>query len=144
MKNAAMIVIPSFVTYLIGIRWEFFVIWIIIVIFDVISGVVTSRYNNAWKSSIMKKGLLGKCNETILIFTVILCQRIAQLNGINVPPVFEILMVGFCYKELGSIIENVKKTGRNVPEILLKIFKITNNYNNEKNKKNNNGDDKED
>ena len=125
MKNMIVLAIPSLLTYLMWIRWEFLLIWLIFVTFDIISGIIASRYNNTWKSHTMKQGLQSKSIEMILVLTVVFLQRLLQLYGVASIPIFEVLMVSMCYKEFGSVLENYQKCGKKVPEVLLKIFKIT-------------------
>jgi toxin secretion/phage lysis holin len=125
MKNVTLLVVPTFSAYLTGLKWEFFYIWMILILLDVVTGIIVAIKENKWCSKTMKQGLLKKSGEIIVLMTIVIAQRMIYLNGISVPPIFEILVTAFSFKEIGSILENQIKLGNKIPDFVTKWFKIT-------------------
>lgn len=131
MKQDMILIIPSFLNalllYIFNLNWEFFILLCVLIILDIITGVISGSKNHKLSSKIMKNGLLKKCGELIVIFAVVIGQRVAILNGISFDgiPLYQFIVTFFCFKELLSILENWVKMGVNVPNFIIKWFKIT-------------------
>ncbi len=127
MKNSFIdIILGSFLglcAYLAGLNWEIIIIWVILMSVDIITGVIKSFKNGNFSSHEMKVGMLKKVGEFFLLFALILGQRVAMLNGINVP-VGTIFIGAFCFKELASIIENSIGMDIKLPNVIMKWFKV--------------------
>ncbi|WP_053957174.1 phage holin family protein [Inediibacterium massiliense] len=111
--------------YLCGLNWEIIFIWFFLMTIDTITGVIKAMKDGQFSSKDMKDGLYKKAGEFFLIFALILGQRVAQINGINVP-VGSVFTGAFCFKDLGSILENVVDMKVDVPEIIKRWLKISN------------------
>lgn len=100
-------------------------IWFALMVIDVIYGVTTANKKGEYKSGIMKEGLFNKVGEFFLLFTMILVQRVAIINGIKVP-VSGFFIGAFCFKEATSILETYMKAGHELPASVEKWFKVAN------------------
>jgi toxin secretion/phage lysis holin len=127
MRNVIILVIPTITSYLLNINWELFGVFLILMILDIITGCISAMKNGKWKSSDMRKGLYKKFGEIIVLATVIIAQRMIQLNGIDSPPVFEIFVSALGFSEIGSILENQISLGVKIPDFVTKWFKVTEN-----------------
>lgn len=110
-------------TYLCGLNWEVIIIWIVLMILDILTGLIKSSKKGNFTSKEMKAGLFKKVGEFFLMFALILGQRVAMINGINVP-IGSIFVGCFCIKELGSIIENSIQMDIQIPEVVSRWFKV--------------------
>lgn len=115
----------GFVAYVYALNWELIMIWSMLVVIDVIYGVVAASTKGEYTSRIMKVGLINKAGETLLLITTILAQRVAIINGINIP-ISSFFLGAFCFKEATSIIETYIKLGHTMPKVLENWFKIAN------------------
>lgn len=106
-----------------GLNWELIIIWFCLVIVDVIIGVIHSAKNGEFESRQMKIGLATKAGEFFLLFALVLIQRVAILNNINVP-IASVFIGAFCFKEFASILETATKSGINVPAVVKNWFKV--------------------
>lgn len=117
--------IAGFIAYLCDLNWELIMIWFALMVIDVIYGVTTANKKGEYKSRIMKEGLFNKVGEFFLLFTMILVQRVAIINGIKVP-VSGFFIGAFCFKEATSILETYMKAGHKLPASVEKWFKVAN------------------
>lgn len=122
--------IAGFIAYLCDLNWELIMIWFALMVIDVIYGVTTANKRGEYKSGIMKKGLFDKVGEFFLLFTMILAQRVAIINGINVP-ISGFFIGAFCFKEATSILETYMKAGHKLPPSVERWFKMANEQINE-------------
>jgi toxin secretion/phage lysis holin len=109
--------------YFAGLPWELIIIWGILMVFDIVTGILKSAKEGNWSSRIMKEGLLKKAIELTILFSVLLIQRVAIINGITVP-LGSVIVGIFCFKEFGSILENYIAMGYKLPDIVTGWFKI--------------------
>lgn len=109
--------------YLCGLNWQMLLIWLLLMLLDVITGNIKHIAKRDWCSSDMKLGLIKKAGEFFLLTSLILGQRILELNGIKLPAA-EIFAGVFAIKELGSIIENCIQMGVKVPAGIMKWFRV--------------------
>lgn len=98
-------------------------IWFILMVIDVICGVATANKQGEYKSGIMKAGLFNKVGEFFILITIVLTQRVAMINGINIP-ISGFFLGAFCFKEATSIIETYIEAGNKLPEQVKKWFDI--------------------
>lgn len=112
-------------SYFCGLNWEIIFIWMALLAIDIITGVIKSLKDKKFNSHDMRIGLLKKGDECLLLIALILIQRVAQINSINIP-VGSIFIGAFCFKELGSIIENNISMNIKLPNIIIKWFKVAN------------------
>lgn len=108
--------------YLAKLNWEMFIIWLFLVAIDVIVGVLSSLKKGEFKSRIMREGLLSKTIELFVIIGLVLIQRVAMLNEVQIL-VSNFGIGAFCFKDFASIIETAISDGAvNIPERVLSWF----------------------
>lgn len=122
-KNVILGALAGLLAYLTGLNWELIIIWFFLVCVDIITGVIYSAKNGEFESRKMKIGLLTKVGEFFLLFALVLIQRVAIINNINVP-VASVFTGAFCFKEFASIFETATKSGIRVPPVVQNWFKI--------------------
>ncbi|CAK7084060.1 phage holin family protein [Tissierella sp.] len=122
-RNVFFGALAGLIAYLTGLNWELIIIWFALVCVDIILGVIQASKNGEFKSSIMRQGLQNKIGEFFLLFALVLIQRVAILNNINVP-VASVFIGAFCFKEFASILESSIGIGIGIPEIVKGWFKI--------------------
>ncbi len=115
--------LAGLVAYFAGLPWELIIIWGILMIFDIATGLIKSAKEGNWSSKAMKDGLLKKAIELTTLFAVLLIQRVAIINGITVP-LGSVIVGIFCFKEFGSIMENYIGMGYKLPDIVTNWFKV--------------------
>ena len=91
---------------------------IFIFILDILTGVINSFYNYSFDSSIMRKGLIKKIYELILIC---LCYRVGLLNNVGDLLRNCVIFTAIINESL-SILENIGKFIE-LPEVIKKYFK---------------------
>ena len=121
--KALMEALGALCLYLSSLNWQILIIWLILMLFDVITGNLKHIAKSDWSSKDMKLGLMKKVVEFFLLSGLILGQRVLQLNKINLPAA-EIFVAIFSFKELGSIIENYIQMGGKVPAGIMKWFRV--------------------
>lgn len=122
-ENVIFGAIAGLVAYFSGLNWELIIIWFALVCVDIIIGVIYAAKNEEFESRKMKIGLATKAGEFFLLFALVLIQRVAIINNINVP-VASVFIGAFCFKEFASILESSIEVGINVPEVVRNWFKI--------------------
>lgn len=120
----------GFIAYLCDLNWELIMIWFVLMVVDVIYGVTTASKRGKYRSKVMKEGLFNKVGEFFLLFTMILAQRVAIINGINVP-ISGFFIGAFCFKEATSILETYIENGHKLPSSVERWFKVANEQINE-------------
>ena len=108
-----------------GLPWQLLIVYAILLIIDIITGVLKAAKNNEWSSSKMKCGLIKKSLEILLLFAVLILQFVANNIGIPVP-LGSIIIGIFCFKDFGSILENCIQAGYNIPPAIQKWFNVAN------------------
>jgi polar amino acid transport system substrate-binding protein len=116
--------LTGLISYIVGLPWELLIIWTILMIIDIITGNIKAAKENNWSSKEMKIGLLKKCVEISVMFSILLIQRVCIINGINIP-VGSVVVGIFCFKEFGSIVENYTQMGGELPKSIMNWFKVT-------------------
>lgn len=122
-RNVFLGALTGLFAYIAGLNWELIIIWFALVCVDIIIGVIYAAKNGEFESRKMKIGLLTKVGEFFLLFALVLIQRVAIINGINVP-IASVFIGAFCFKEFASIFETATKAGIRVPEVVQNWFKI--------------------
>lgn len=97
-----------------------YVIFSILVVADILTGVIKAWKNQRLKSRTLRDGLFGSVGELIVL---LLCIIAAELVPITIVVVFAILLF-MCLKELYSILENLIEIGTRVPNFLVKGLKV--------------------
>src|SRR5699024_1293621 len=120
----------GFIAYLCDLNWELIMIWFVLMAVDVIYGVTTASKRGKYRSKVMKEGLFNKVGEIFRLFTMILAQRVAIINGINVP-ISGFFIGAFCFKEATSILETYIENGHKLPSSVERWFKVANEQINE-------------
>jgi toxin secretion/phage lysis holin len=113
-------------TYFCGLNWEIILIWGFLMTIDIISGVIKAMKKGTFASSDMKMGLFKKAGEFLLLLSLTLFQRVAEINGITMP-IGSVFIGAFCFKELTSIIENCIDMDINLPDVVMNWFKAATN-----------------
>jgi toxin secretion/phage lysis holin len=106
-----------------GWPWQLLIIWGILMVIDIISGILKAFKNKQWTSAKMKEGLIKKAFEFIILIATLLIQGVAIGAGIPVP-IGSIIVGIFCFKEFGSIVENYIQSGNKLPNAIMKWFKV--------------------
>lgn len=122
-RNVFFGALAGLLAYLSGLNWELIIIWFALVCIDITTGVIYSAKNGEFKSRKMKIGLATKVGEFFLLFALVLIQRVAIINNINVP-VASIFIGAFCFKEFASIFETAIDAGIKVPRVVKNWFEI--------------------
>lgn len=106
-----------------GLNWQLLIIWFLLMIIDIVTGNMKHSSKGNWSSKDMKLGLLKKVAEFFLLVALVLGQKVFEMSGVKLPA-GEIFAGIFAVKELGSIIENCIQMGVNVPESVMKWFRV--------------------
>lgn len=122
--KAISIAIGGLLSYFAGLNWELVIIWFALSMFDVVIGVIAANKAGEFRSRLMRNGLIDKVSEFFLLFALALIQRAAQIAGLKLP-LSGMFSVAFCFKEFGSILETLSKSGHNIPEVIKKWFDVT-------------------
>lgn len=110
-------------TYFLGLPWQILYIWVGLMIIDIMTGVIKSCINSNFSSREMKQGLYRKSFDIMVMLAILLIQQVANLNGITLP-IGSIVVGAFCFKELGSILENYAQSGGKLPESVQNWLKV--------------------
>lgn len=97
-----------------------YVVFSILVVADVTTGVIKAWKNGRLKSRTLRDGLFGSIGELIIL---LLSIAAAMLLPITVIVVYALLMF-MILKELYSILENLIEIGARVPKWLVKGLKV--------------------
>lgn len=115
--------LTGLISYAAGLPFELLYCWLILMIIDVVTGIISSCLQGNFSSREMKYGLFRKVYDVAIMIALLIIQRVAELNGINIP--FGSIIVGaFCFKELSSILENYILAGGKVPDIVVSWLKV--------------------
>lgn len=113
--------LAAIVSYITGLNWAAMMIWFTLMLLDVITGNIKHKQCQTWQSREMKNGLLKKAQEFFLLMAFILAQYVLEQTGVKVP--FSQCFAGlFAFKELGSICENCRVSGVDLPIPMKKWF----------------------
>lgn len=93
---------------------------LILIASDIITGLIQSLINNDYKSSIMRQGLFHKVLELLILFLGFMFQFAFKSDVISTS-----IVIYLCVMELGSILENLKKSGMKLG-LLSKILTLIN------------------
>ncbi|WP_066495705.1 phage holin family protein [Abyssisolibacter fermentans] len=115
--------LTGFIAYLAGLNFEIIMLWLILLVLDLISGLLKAFRTRHFSSHCMRLGLTKKAAEVILLCAVVSGQRILSINGFEIP-LLEIFVCALCFKEFGSILENCNTMGVKIPEIIMKWLRI--------------------
>ena len=115
--------ITGLAVFCVGLPWQLLIVYAMLLIIDVATGVLKAAKNNEWSSSKMKGGLIKKALEILLLFAVLILQFAANTIGIPVP-LGSIIIGIFCFKDFGSILENCIQAGYNIPPAIKKWFNV--------------------
>ena len=110
-------------TWVLGLPWQMLYLWAILMALDVVTGIISASMRGEFASKEMKLGLYRKVCDISIMITLLVAQRVATLNGFDVP-IGTIVVGAFCVKEISSIIENYGKTGMTLPPTISKWFKV--------------------
>lgn len=111
------------VTWALGLPWELLYLWVLLMVLDIITGVISACLQGNFSSREMKFGLFRKTLDVVIMITILTIQRVASLNGFDVP-IGSIIVGAFCFKESTSIIENYGKAGGKLPKTIRNWLKI--------------------
>ena len=92
-------------------------------ILDVITGIISACIRGEFSSKDMKQGLFRKVFDIAVMVSLLIIQRVAELNGISVP-IGSIMVGAFCFKELSSILENYGTAGGKLPQTIQNWLKV--------------------
>lgn len=112
-------------TWALGLPWELLYLWAFLMVLDIISGAISAALRGEFSSREMKHGLWRKVFEIIIMISLLVIQRVACLNGFNIP-IGSIIIGAFCIKEITSIVENYGKAGGTLPKSVQNWLKVIN------------------
>jgi toxin secretion/phage lysis holin len=118
--------LSGLIAYTLGLPYELLILWGMLMIVDILTGIIMSAKNGEWSSRQMKNGLFKKTAELFMMFSLLLIQRVVIISGINIP-IGDVLVGVFCFKEFGSIVENYVAMGNKLPKLIENWFKVTKN-----------------
>ena len=110
-------------TWALGLPWELLYLWVLLMVLDIITGVISACLKGEFSSREMKFGLFRKTLDVVIMITILTIQRVACLNGFDVP-IGSIIVGAFCFKEGTSIIENYGKAGGKLPPTIKNWLKV--------------------
>lgn len=110
-------------SYLMGLPFELLWIYMILMSIDILTGLIKSAKKQEFSSSVMRSGLLKKANDILILFALILLQRVCSLNGIEIP-VGSMLVGVVCVKEFFSILENYVEMNGRLPNFIMNWLKV--------------------
>ncbi|NMA48626.1 MAG: phage holin family protein [Tissierellia bacterium] len=109
--------------YFLGLPWQILYIWISLMLIDIVTGIIKSCIHGNFSSKEMKLGLYRKSFDIMVMLAILLIQQVANLNGISIP-IGSIVVGSFCFKELGSILENYAQSGGKLPQSVSNWLKV--------------------
>ena len=92
---------------------------LILIVFDIITGVVNAVIKGDMDSSVMRQGLGHKFSEIIYLALGILADVFLKWHG-----VYLLMIIYISFMEIVSILENCSKLGVPMTEFLKNILKI--------------------
>jgi toxin secretion/phage lysis holin len=110
-------------SWAIGLPWQLLYLWLLLMIFDILSGIIGACIKQNFSSKEMKFGLFRKVLDIIVMVSILTIQRVASLNGFDVP-IGSMIVGAFCVKEITSIIENYGKAGGALPKVVKNWLKV--------------------
>ncbi len=111
------------VTWALGLPWELLYLWVLLMVLDIITGIISACLQGEFSSREMKFGLFRKTLDVAIMIALLVIQRVAYLNGFDVP-IGSIIVGAFCFKEGTSIIENYGKAGGKLPKTIQNWLKV--------------------
>ena len=130
--KAAVAIILSAISALLGWQGILVIIWVCAMVLDYITGSAAAMQAGEWSSKVARAGLrhMGGSIAIALVAAMmdIATQQIAtEAAGFNLPwsgpIIFPVVLLWFILTEFGSIVENSIKCGAPCPAWLPKIFK---------------------
>lgn len=128
--KAFLTAILAFLTALWG--WIGWAVWLMVgaMALDYVTGTAAAKANGEWTSKLAREGLWHKLGEIIALLVAALCDiAIAVILHTAAAPIFGDLDYGhyltllvalwYIFTEIGSILENVKKLGVDIPDWLI-------------------------
>lgn len=110
-------------TWALGLPWELLYLWVLLMVLDIITGIISACLKGEFSSREMKFGLFRKVYDIAIMVAILVIQRVACLNGFDVP-IGSIIVGAFCFKESTSIIENYGKAGGKLPKTIRNWLKV--------------------
>lgn len=104
-----------------------YIVTIILVIFDYLSGWAQSVYNGNFQSCIMRKGIFHKLAIFgVLVLTALFdwAQAYIDLGVLSTFPVSGTVCTGFVIMEMQSVLENLHKINEDIPSDFTGLFGI--------------------
>lgn len=98
-------------------QWFEFILPLIMIILDIVTGFINAWINKSVSSSVMREGLGHKAGELAYILLGFLANIAFGLHSVFLLAVFYV-----CFMELVSILENCSKLGVPMPEKLKEII----------------------
>lgn len=105
-----------------------YIITIIFVIFDFLSGWVASICNGNFKSSVMRKGIFHKLAIFGVLFLVALLDWATNFVNLGVLaefPVSGTICTGFVVMEVQSVMENLHRMNEDIPGSITELLKVS-------------------
>lgn len=130
--KAAVAIILSAISALLGWQGILVIIWVCAMVLDYITGSAAAMQAGEWSSKVARAGLRHKGGSIAIALVAammdIAMQQIAtEAAGFNLPwsgpIIFPVVLLWFILTEFGSIVENSIKCGAPCPTWLPKIFK---------------------
>lgn len=130
--NLAVGTFVTLMTAIFGIYWYVFVAYLILNVFDWLSGWYKSRKNKTESSKVGLKGIIKKLGYWVIIAVAFLMSNIFTKLGADVLHVNLdfLMMIGWftlaclLVNEIRSILENLVECGYNVPVVLINGLEV--------------------
>lgn len=105
-------------------KLTFFLVVLIFIALDILTGWTKALATGTTNSSIMRVGLYHKLGEILAVGVGYICEYSFPLVGISVAlPLVESICTYIILMELASVIENIMKINPQLADVLNRVFK---------------------
>ena len=104
------------VAYFFGLNWELILIWLLIMLLDIISGLIKGK-KLGWDSHKFKTGLLMKAYEGLVVLALLMLDRALSLMSIGIA-LGSVIIGAFILVDVLSIVENGVLLGIKFPAVI--------------------------
>ena len=104
-------------------NYNYIILCVIMIGFDVLTGWLKAIKKGKFKSTVMKKGLLSKVTEMIILMLMYVLEHYLPAININIGlPIVALVGVYIIIMELASVIENIGAINPDLAKKLSTIF----------------------
>lgn len=105
------------------INTKLFIIVLIFILLDFVTGLFQAFVTKSFKSSCMRQGLVHKCVEVIILLFSAFLEYALPIVGLPVDiPFFSVVAAYITVMEIASICENLLKANPDMKDLISKTF----------------------